>query len=273
MDNQRNRMTGQKNGQTRILLLGCNSWNGENYERSDSIIVMSIDRKEKKIKLASILRDIQVSLHEYGTDKINTALVYGGPEFALQIINEYFNLDIRYYVLVDMYGLVSIIDLLGGIDVEITEMERIFLNCWVRDLAMQFQDGIFPSPIEKAGMVHMDGRFALSHARNRAIGSDFARTERQRVVLKAMAKKIKEESDPIQLIRLFFKGRKYIRTNLSIPQIMSLGIPVIKTDISVIPSIRIPVEGTYEISQDQHWHFEIDFEKNAGELKKFFSES
>lgn len=271
MDDRENGKTGRKSGRTQILLLGCNSWKDGKYENSDSIIVLSADRKTGKVKLASIMRDILVDLHEYGTDKINTALVHGGPEFSVRVVNEAFNLDIRHYVLVDMYGLVGIIDLLGGIDVEITEMERIFLNCWVRDLAMQFGDGVIPPPIEKAGLVHMDGRNALSHARNRAIGSDFARTDRQRTVLKAIARKIKQEAGPAQLVRLFLRGRKYVRTNLSVPRAAALGLSVLKADISAVPSIRIPAENTYEVRREEQWHFEIDFEKNAAELEKFFS--
>ena len=265
-------MAGRKHGQTQILLLGCNFLNEGKYECSDSIIVVSVDRKTGKVKLASILRDIRVSLHEYGTDKINAALVCGGPEFSVRVVNESFDLDIRYYALVDMYGLVSINDLLGGIDVEITEMERIFLNCWVRDLTFQFNDDIIPPPIEKAGMVHLDGRTALSHARNRTIGSDFARSERQRAVLKAMAKKIKEESNPIQLVRLFFQGKKYLKTNLSVPRAAALCFSVLKAGNADIPSIRIPVENTYRICRDEQWHFDINFEENARELENFFSD-
>jgi len=262
---------GQEHGQTKILLLGCNFCNDGKYDRSDSIIVASIDRKTGSVKLASILRDIWVDLHEYGMDKINGALSNGGPEFAVKIINEYFHQNIRYYALVDMYGLINIIDLLGGVDIEITEMERIFLNCWVRDLAVQFKDGIIPPYIEKAGMVHMDGRTALSHARNRAIGTDFTRTGRQRTVLKAMARKIREKPDLMQLIKLFFQSTKYVKTNLSPAHIAALGIPVLKAKGADISSIHIPADNTYKICRDGQWRLEIDFEENIKELERFFS--
>ena len=257
--------------QIRILLLGCNFCKDGKYDNSDSIIVASLDKKTGKIKLASIMRDIWTDLHEHGMNKINRALVYGGPEFTVQVVNESFHLEIRYYALVDMFGLVNTIDLLGGIDVEITELERIFLNCWVRDLAVQFKDGIIPPYIEKAGMVHMDGRTALSHARNRAIGSDFARSDRQRVVLKAMAKKVREKSGPIQKIKLFFQITKHIKTNLSAAQAAGLCLSALKAKDSGFPSIRIPAENTYKVCQDPNWHFEIDFEKNAEILAAFFS--
>ena len=266
-----NRQNGRKNGRTEILLLGCNSWKDGKYEHSDSMIIVSIDRKTGTIKLASILRDIRVDFHEYGMDKINAAIVYGGPEFSVQVINEIFHRDIRYYAVVDMYGLVNIIDLLGGIDVEITEIERIFLNCWVRDLAMQFKDGIIPPHMEKAGLVRMDGRMALSHARNRTIGTDFTRSNRQRTVLMAMARKIKEETGWSQRIKLFFRGRKYVKTNLPVTQIAALGIPVLKALKADVPSLIIPAENTYTVCRDENWHFDIDFEENARELEKFFA--
>ena len=271
MDNKQNNIIGRKREQTQILLLGCNFLNDGKYDCSDSIIAVSVDRKTGKVKLASILRDIWLDLPGYGTDKINMALIHGGPEYAVQVVNEYFHLDIRHYALVDMLGLVNIIDLLGGVDIEITEMERIFLNCWVRDLAVQFQDGIIPPHIEKAGMVHMDGRTAMSHARNRALGADFARSDRQRVVLKAMARKIKETSGPASLIRLLFRSMKYVKTDLSVFQAAALCIPVLRAKNQDIPSIRIPADGTYKVSRDEQWHFEIDFEENIRELEKFFS--
>ena len=271
MDNNRNRMDRQTRGRTQVLLLGCNFMNEGKYDRSDSIIVVSLDREKGEVKLASILRDIYVDLHEYGTEKINAALICGGPEYTVQIVNENFGLNIRYYALVDMRGLVNIIDLIGGIDIEITEMERIFLNCWVRDLAMQLKDGIIPPPLEKAGLVHMDGRTAMSHARNRAIGSDFARSDRQRAVLRAMAGKIKENTGPIQRIKLFLRCMKYIKTNLSLPRAAALGVCALKSVNAGIPSIRIPAENTYRVSRDKEWHFEINFEENTTILEQFFA--
>lgn len=271
MGDRQKRMSGHKHSQIQVLLLGCNFCNEGKYDNSDSIIVASLDKKTGSIKLASIMRDIWVDLHEYGMDKINSALVHGGPEFTLKVVNEAFNLNIRYYALVDMLGLVNIIDLLGGIDVEITEMERIFLNCWVRDLAVQFNDGIIPPHIEKAGMVHMDGRTALSHARNRAIGADFARSDRQRVVLKAMAKKLREKSSTAQKIKLFFQITKHVKTNLSAAKAAGLGLSALKAKDSGFPSIRIPVENTYKVCKEPNWHFEIDFKENAGKLAEFFS--
>ncbi len=271
MDNKQNRIREEKNSQVQILLLGCNFCKEDKYDLSDSIIVASVDRKTGSVKLASIMRDIMVDLPEYGKNKINAALVYGGPDYTVQVVNRLFHLHIRNYVLVDMYGLVNIIDLLGGIDVEITEMERIFLNCWVRDLAMQFKDGIYPPFIEKSGMVHMDGRTALSHARNRTIGTDFNRTARQRVVLKAMAKKIQEESSPKKLTELFIRGWKYIKTNLSFPQMAALGLSVLKGKKSDFPSIRIPVDNTYKVCSEKQWYLEINFEENTKELEKFFA--
>lgn len=271
MDSKQKERNEHRRGQIQVLLLGCNFCKDGKYDNSDSIIVASLDKKTGEIKLASIMRDIRTDLHEHGMGKINSALVYGGPEFTVQVVNESFHLDIRYYALVDMLGLVNIIDLLGGIDVEITEIERIFLNCWVRDLAVQFKDGIIPPYIEKAGMVHMDGRTALSHARNRAIGTDFARTDRQRVVLKAMAKKLRENSGPVRKIKLFFRITKYIKTNISAARAAGFCLSALKAKGSGFPSIRIPAENTYKVCQDPNWHFEIDFEKNAEILAAFFS--
>ena len=73
-------MDRQIRGRTQVLLLGCNFMNEGKYDRSDSIIVVSLDREKGEVKLASILRDIYVDLHEYGTEKINAALICGGPE-------------------------------------------------------------------------------------------------------------------------------------------------------------------------------------------------
>ncbi len=253
---------------TQILLLGCNTWKDGAYDLSDAILAASVEKGTGKLRLASILRDIHVDIPGHGRKKINAALPLGGPELALRVLNGSFGLAFRYYAVVDMLGLVRIIDLLGGIDIEITEVERVFLNCWVRDLARQFGDGVIPPRIEKAGMVHMDGRMALSHARNRTIGTDFARSDRQRAVLRAMAKKIREETG-LRRLRLLAEIRRIVRTNLPLPRAAALALAMLRARGGEILSFRVPVENTYRVSREGEWHFEIDTEANAKALRQF----
>ena len=105
-----------------ILLLGGDSRSTDSYDRTDSMIILSVNRKTGEIKMTSIMRDTWVSIPGHkGMAKINAANVYGGPERAVQTVNSSFGTDIEDYVLINMAGMIKVIDAMGGIDLEVTE--------------------------------------------------------------------------------------------------------------------------------------------------------
>ena len=131
-----------------ILLMGCDVSSDINYYttkpteqqkcmRSDTMVIACINKKTKRVKLISLLRDIYVDIPGFGKDKLNAAIVYGGPMLALQTINKNFNLDIKKYIVINMESFVKTVDRLGGIDVELTKQEAIYINAMVEEAKYQ----------------------------------------------------------------------------------------------------------------------------------------
>ena len=172
-----------------ILLLGTDVRDTTDYGRTDSMIVLSVNLATKEAKLTSFMRDIWVSMHGRSSKgKLNAACVYGGPELTMRTINENFGLNLRYYALVNLSCMADIIDLLGGLYLDVTEAERKALNKGLFDLSSM--SGM--EELEESGeQVLLNGNQAVAFARIRQIDSDYKRTERQRTVLTTIAKRLR----------------------------------------------------------------------------------
>lgn len=168
----------------------------EEYPRSDSIMILTLDYKHNKIKLTSILRDSAVyidrveGLHDAGEDKITHAYYYGGPELAVKTINQNFKLDIQEYATVDFSEMAQIIDAVGGIDLEITDEEAKHANGTMLETAAN--NNVEPDFIDGGGLKHLSGMQAVEYARIRVantadgVGADYGRTDRQRRVMEQL---------------------------------------------------------------------------------------
>ena len=177
-----------------ILLLGVDSRdinNKYNSSRSDSIMIFSINPNKHTVKLVSIPRDTYVTIPGYKASKINSAFSKGKEELVIKTVNQNFNTDISEYITIDFSGLVKVIDKLGGIDLEITEDEKNFINKYV-DYTAKVSGGE-AEKLTEFGNVHLTGVQVLTHCRNRSVGNyDFKRTERHRVVLEKVIQDIKK---------------------------------------------------------------------------------
>ena len=251
-----------------ILLLGCDSQKVGDYERSDTMIVASING-DGEARLTSIMRDIWVDIPGHGEGKINAAVVYGGPELAMRVVSECLDLPIDKYAMVNMKGMVKLIDLLGGVDLEISEIERLWINFGTDDVLRITHSRRVIRPLKHSGPVHLCGAQAVEYARDRTTGADFRRTERQRQLLKALAQKVRTKKSLPRLIHLAIRGRKWVRTNLELPEILRLAPLALRLDPDGIGSFRIPAEGTYTVNSEGIWRFETDLEKNRQLLREF----
>ncbi len=165
-----------------VMLIGSDSMSVGDHGRSDSLLVVSLDIRHKKIKITSIMRDIWVSIPGYGSDRINAAYAYGGPKLSIETIEKNFGIYIDRYAVVDFKGFSKIIDTLGGIDLELTAAESSYINIYSKD----------KHTLKGSGLKHLTGLQALNYARDRnSIGSDYDRTMRQRNVIKAIVNKLK----------------------------------------------------------------------------------
>lgn len=251
-----------------ILLLGCDSYTTNSYSRSDSMILLSVNTQTYAVKMTSFMRDTWIKVSGQKTRKLTELCAVGGPELTIQAINENFGTDISKYMLISMDGIAEVIDLLGGLDLDITEAERKALNKGLFDLSGL--SGM--EKLQESGeKVHLNGNQATAYARIRKIDSDFVRVERQRIVLLAMAEKILSGADASTLMNIVTALMDYVDTNLTFMEIMTLAGMGLKMDLSNgVDEMRLPADGTYEAGTfDNVWCIKPNFEKNAAILKEF----
>ncbi len=182
-------------GYRNIALFGVDARDGQlgRGTRSDSIIIASINQDTQEIKLVSVFRDTFLNLSNDTYNKCNAAYAQGGPEQAISMLNTNLDLDITDYVTVGFGGLIDSVNALGGIEMEIMEVEISHLNNY--QLTMSEELGVDYIPIKHSGRQVLNGMQATAYCRIRYTkGDDFRRAQRQRDVLTAMMEKAKGAS-------------------------------------------------------------------------------
>lgn len=181
----------QKEGYTTIALFGGDSRSGnlDKGSHADAIIIVSINNISKDVNIASVYRDT-LTLQEAGYySKINNAYYVGGPSGAINVLNINYDMDIMDYATVDFSALTNAIDLLGGVELEISEAEMNAINDYVGETAKV--SGVASSYIKSPGLQLLDGAQAVTYARIRKnVGEDYGRTSRQRELIEVLLKKI-----------------------------------------------------------------------------------
>jgi len=197
--------------------------------RSDSIMIVSINKDTKDVKIASVFRDTLVNIDDHGYTKVNHAYSYGGPELSINTLNKNLDLNIKNFVTVNFSALTNVIDLLGGIELDIQENELEYVNAYTRDVARI--NGMEYTYIKKPGKQTVTGVQATGYCRVRYTkGGDFTRAQRQRTVIDAILKKAKH-SNPITLYKVMNEMLPQIYTSLSTSDIMKLSVSLLRYDI------------------------------------------
>lgn len=232
----------QKDKVTNIALFGIDTGR-QKYEaaHSDAIMILSLDKVHKKIKLTSLMRDTYVKIDGHGKNKLNTAYTFGGPELAVKTINQNFGLDITDYAVVNFVGLSDIIDTMGGIEVEVKEKEIPEINKYMKEVAEMKRE--MPTSVKKAGLQLLNGNQATAYARIRKGGNgDFDRAARQKDVMSALYKKL-ENQNITRFPSIVTTLLPYVNTSLSAREIASIGIDVLRQGIKEIDWYRFPLYG------------------------------
>lgn len=182
-----------QDGYMNVALFGTDNREGETTGvRSDCIIIASVNNETKEVKLVSVYRDTFLDVGDDTFNKANSAYAAGGPEAAINMLNRNLDLDIEDYVTVNFLALADVVDLLGGIDLELTEEEVVHMNNYcveTSEITGKSYERIEP---EVAGTYHLNGVQAVSYCRIRyTAGGDFTRTARQRLVIEKVAKAAK----------------------------------------------------------------------------------
>lgn len=244
-------------GYLNVALFGVDSREGDLADgtRTDCIIIASLNKETKEIRMASVYRDTLLDLSEGTLQKCNAAYSYGGAKMAINMLNKNLDLDIQDYVTVDFAAIAGAIDLLGGIDIEVLPEEVEPMNNYIAETAKVAEKQA--NYIETAGMQHLDGVQATTYARIRSTaGGDFTRTERQRVVIQKIAEKV-QMSDLATINKIIDTVFPKIATSFSVTEILNYaryftqyelgentGFPIDKTTdtISEVGSIVVPVD-------------------------------
>ena len=261
-----------------ILLMGCDiNQDGlvtpgdpiaeqSRCQRSDAMVVLSLDRTSGRVKLVDLFRDIWVPLPGGGMGKLNEVIVRGGPKETVRIVNAKFRLCIRRYVLVSFTGLVELVDLLGGVDVKLTAPEVHYINERMPEIMLVTgRNEAFPT-VRTDGWNRLCGLQALAHARNRTIGQIVGRENRINDVLRAMARRIKGELRPHQYIPFLLTLKKHVKTDLSIVDILRLLPIFLRTDPDTVPAYHAPAMWTFQSINDGIWRMEVDFDRASEKL-------
>lgn len=212
-----------------ILLFGQDAHgNGEDdFGRSDTIILLSLDNLHKKIKLTSFQRDTYVTIPGYGDGKLNSAFSLGGVPLSVQMIEANFGIAVDKYACVDFKSFVKIINVLGGVDMELSIDEIEYINAQIDVNNQEGKTDFLECDYSKeTQVVHLNGYQALWYARNRGAdslggisdysfsGDDWDRTERQRKLLETIMTSLKEEATLTDLVEIVNEIGPLVTTNL-----------------------------------------------------------
>lgn len=209
---------------TNIALFGIDKAGLSGNARSDSMIIASIDRKNGVVKLTSLMRDTYIDIPGRGMDKMGHAYAFGGPELAIKTINQNFNMDIREFMTVDFTGFEKIVDSLGGVEIDISQVEANHMG------------------LASSGRQLLDGKQALAYSRIRKVGhGDYERTERQRTVLEEAFKKMLN-IHVLDYPKVLNTLLPLVETSLSKTQILNLGTDMVKHDIRDMEQFRLPAD-------------------------------
>lgn len=221
-----------------ILVLGTDSRNvTKERGRSDSIIILSYNKKTGKIIMTSILRDSLVPIEGHGWNRINSAYSYDGVGLAVNTVNELFDLDIQHFVVIDFNGARNFVDKVGGVEINLTQKEADFYNYTGYMGRVKLTEGPF----------HMNGERALVYMRTRYVDNDFKRTERQRNVIVTLAKKIIEEKNLAEIYDLTNYSFTLVKTNISVSDLWSIITSLaMKATVLSIDSQHVPFSDSYK---------------------------
>jgi polyisoprenyl-teichoic acid--peptidoglycan teichoic acid transferase len=222
-----------------ILLVGRDSRDLSERGRSDSMIVLSMNRNTKQISMVSLMRDSYVKIPGYNNNKMNAAFSYGGYDLLDETISENFGIEIDYNVGVNFSGFEQVVDKLGGIDITLTQDEALYL--------MADEDTLAEGLVE--GVNHLNGKEALGYARARYVSTgkeanDFGRTYRQRVVMTTVYKEMMKQS-LTEIWSILDSIMDCVETDMTNSQIISIGTEFYNMGIDTMQSYRIPADGEY----------------------------
>ena len=260
-------------GITNILLVGTDGEYVEKGNRSDGMMVVTIDSKNKDIRISSIARDTYVDIPGYSTEKLTHAYAYEGIDLLREVFKVNFNLDIDKYIAVNFVSFMDIMDELGGVEVNVEEKDIKEINKYIDACYGYYKnkDEKDKEYITKSGVQRLNGYQALAFSRIRYTDSAFARDNRHREVAESVYKEFAQKG-----VETYKKCAEIIlnntKTNISPIEMMNLAYTVLKINDKDIDQFQFPLEeyrNGHIINKQKGWVLEWDKEPNLEAWHKF----
>ena len=251
-----------------ILLIGLDGTNDKLPKRSDTMIILTIDKLNKSLKLTSLARDTLVKIPGRGEEKLTHAYAYGQEELLMQTINENFDLDIKDYAVVNFKSFIDIVDIIGGVDINVNEKEIHHLNEVIKECyGVNHDDAKNIEYITSSGNHNLNGYQALAYARIRKLDTIYKRDERQRLILTNIAHKLSDVS--ISKYPQIAKSiLRHIKVNIAFNKIIDLAFIAHELASYDISQLEFPIseyreegrigeKGTYVVKWDKNKNIEL----------------
>ena len=243
----------KKNGITNILLVGVDGNNMEKGNRSDAMMIATIDEKNNDIRITSLARDTYVDIEGYGNEKLTHAYAYEGASLLICTIKNNFGIDVDKYVAVSFESFEKIIDILGGVEINVSEKEVSQIN-----------------GVSNSGIQTLNGSQALAYSRIRYIDSAYERDNRQRTVIEALYNKFANGSSG-NIMDIANEVLRYTKTNMAPLEIVSIANKAIKIKDTDFDQVEFPFEEARKDNNisEKGWVIEWDKDYNKDKLNKF----
>ena len=232
-----------ENGITNMLLIGTDGRPGEKSSRSDAMMILTIDGKNKSLKLTSLARDTYVDVPGHGKRKLTEAYAFGQESLLIETIEQNFELDIQNYASVDFYSFMDIVDVLGGVAVDVQQNEINEMNKFIPET---FEWNTSPNKgsieyVSNTGVQNLNGYQLLSYSRIRHNDSALERDRRQRNVIQGLINGVKDLPFT-KYPSLVDTILPYVRTNMKPTQIIALGGKVLGIGNLELKQMEFPID-------------------------------
>ena len=222
--------------ETNVLILGLDNVYGS---RSDTIMVLHTDPKNKSASIISIPRDTLAAIPGRGLDKINHAYAFGGIDLSRQAVEGLLNIKIPYYLTVNLAGISKIIDDLGGLNIDVEK------RMYYTDVGGNLYVNLYP------GYQKLSGREVMGYLRYRADGGDFKRIDRQQKFLNALAQEMLKRNNLLRSPKIFFTLLSHVNSNLNSRETLGLSLAMRSAfelgqiRMTTVPGSDLMVDGIY----------------------------
>ena len=255
-----------------LLLIGTDGYSSKINGRSDSMMLVRLNRGTGEIKIASFMRDLYVSIPGKGKTRLNAAFVYGGADLLRETLFNNFGVSADAYIAVNFAIMKELVDDLGGVDVTITKSEMNQINKWMADYYKQARKRAAYTKLKESGDVHLDGDQALAFSRIRNIDSDYERTRRQRDVIQAVFKKVMT-LNKLEIAALVVGSIGKVQTDITVDDALKLAPLVLSVDRWDMATLRIPADKCYSSEMISGMAVLVpNLQKNKEQLELFFGE-